>query len=172
MLAVVFIMLAVAAHGAAQSSGDSLSVQVDEVFSEWNKTNSPGCGIAVSRNGTLVYEHAYGMANLELGVPIASNSVFPAASISKQFTAMSILLLVERGKISLDDPVWKFIPEWSDREHNITIRHLLSHSSGLREAFTLLGLAAPHEPASTINDSIVKILSRQHGLNFTPGSEF
>ena len=158
--------------GASEPSADSLTAQVDKLFSEWDKTNSPGCGIAISRNGTLLYARGYGMANLELGVPITPASVFPAASISKQFTAMSILLLVERGQLSLDDPVWKFIPEWADREHIITIRHLLTHSSGLREAFTLLGLAAPRETPTTINDSIVKILARQRGLNFTPGSEF
>jgi len=116
----------------ADPTPDALTARVDEVFAEWNKTNAPGCGVAVSRSGALIYERGFGMANLELGVPITPASIFPAASISKQFTALSILLLAQRGQLSLDDPVWKFIPDWADREHRITIRHLLTHTSGMR----------------------------------------
>ena len=105
------------------------------------RTDSPGCAVGISRNGEIVYEHGYGMANLELGVPITPDTVFPIASISKAFTAMSVMLAVQQGKLSLDDEVQKFIPEWKDREDHITIRHLLSHTSGIRDAFTLLGWA-------------------------------
>jgi CubicO group peptidase (beta-lactamase class C family) len=112
------------------------------------------------------------MANLELGVPITSASVFPVASISKQFTALSILLLVERGKLYLDCEVKKFIPEWTYTEQPITIRHLLNHTSGLRDAFTLIGIAAPCEDGVSVNDAIAEALARQRGLNFAPGTEF
>jgi CubicO group peptidase (beta-lactamase class C family) len=112
------------------------------------------------------------MANLELGVPITPASVFPVASISKQFTALSILLLVERGKLSLDDEVQKLIPQWAFTEQPITIRQLLSHTSGLRDAFTLIGIAAPREDGVSVNDVIAAALERQRGLNFTPGSHF
>jgi CubicO group peptidase (beta-lactamase class C family) len=80
------------------------------------------------------------VASLELAVAISPASVLNAASISKQFTAMSILLLARRGHLSLDDDVGRYIPNWGERGHRITIRHLLSHTSGLREAFTLQGL--------------------------------
>lgn len=163
--------LAGATKGYEQTPG-SLAARVDKLFAEWDKTNSPGFGLAVSRNGTLVYEHGYGMANLELGVPITSASVFPVASISKQFTALSILLLVERGKLSLDDEVKKFIPGWAYTEQPITIRHLLNHTSGLRDAFTLIGIAAPREDGVSVNDAIAAALARQRGLNFAPGAEF
>ena len=170
------VLVAVGAlAGATKGDGqtpDSLAARVDKLFAEWDKTNSPGFGLAVSRNGTLVYEHGYGMANLELGVPITSASVFPVASISKQFTALSILLLVERGKLSLDDEVKKFIPEWAYTEQPITIRHLLNHTSGLRDAFTLIGIAAPREDGVSVNDAIAAALARQRGLNFAPGAEF
>src|SRR2546425_2328146 len=112
------------------------------------------------------------MANLELGVPIPPASIFHAASVSKQFTAMSIVLLAERGQLSLDDEVQKYIPEWADHGSRITIRHLLTHTSGLRDAFMLEGLAPPREDGSDRNDAIVKILARARGLNFTPGAEF
>src|SRR5689334_14896402 len=108
MLVLIFLM-SQAAY--ADPTPDALTARVDEVFAEWNETNAPGCGVAVSRNGTLIYERGFGMANLELGVPITPASIFPAASISKQFTALSILLLAQRGQLSLDDPVWKFIPD-------------------------------------------------------------
>ena len=105
-------------------------------------------------------------------VLIRPASVLPAASISKQFTAMSILLLAKRGQLSLDDDVGKYIPEWADHGSRITIRHLLTHTSGLRDAFMLQGLAPPREDGSEPNDGILKILARTRGLNFAPGTEF
>ena len=154
------------------SSDQSLTARVDKLFADWDKSDSPGCSLGISRNGTVVYERGYGMVNLELGVQITPGSVFPAASISKQFTAMSVLLLAQRGKLSLDDKVKKFISGWSYTEHPITIRHLLTHTSGLRDVFTLLGIAAPRESGTNVNDAIAAMLARQRGLNFTPGTEF
>jgi CubicO group peptidase (beta-lactamase class C family) len=112
------------------------------------------------------------MASLELGVPITPSHVFPAASISKQFTAMSILLLAQRGQLSLDDDVGKYIREWSNHGAHITIRNLLNHTSGLRDAFLLQGLAPPREDGSNPNDAILQVLIRARGLNFAPGAEF
>src|SRR5262245_16692579 len=80
----------------------SLNDRIDLLFAEWNKPDAPGCSIGIGRNGTTLYEHGYGVANLDLGVPISSASVFNAASISKQFTAISILLLAHRRQLSLD----------------------------------------------------------------------
>ncbi|HXA10807.1 MAG TPA: serine hydrolase domain-containing protein, partial [Mycobacterium sp.] len=148
----------------------SVSDNVDRLFAEWNKPDSPGCSLGVSRNGTVVYEHGYGMANLDLGVAITPASVFDAASVAKQFTAMSILLLAQRRQLSLDDGVGKYIPNWGEHGHQITIRHLLTHTSGLRDAFLLQGLA-PDTPEDT-NQKIVNILVRARGLNFVPGTEF
>lgn len=171
--ALALAMAAVASQAASSElPPDALTARVDKLFSDWNKTNAPGCGVAVSRNGVLIYERGFGMASLELGVPVTPASVFPAASISKQFAAMSILLLAERGQLSLDDPVWKFIPDWAGREHRITIRHLLTHTSGLREAFTLIGVGSPREDGINVNDAITRVLARQRGLNFLPGTEF
>jgi CubicO group peptidase (beta-lactamase class C family) len=154
------------------SPTESVTARVDKLFAQWNRSDSPGCSLAVSRNGVLVYERGYGMANLELGVPITPASVFHVCSISKQFTAMCILLLAQRGKLSLDDEVRKYITELPDYGRRLTIRHLLTHTSGLRDVFTLQGLAAPREDDVDRNDALVKILARQRALNFTPGSEF
>lgn len=165
-------VLAAAAVGACRSSVESPSARVDALFAEWNRPDTAGCGVGVSRNGTVIHERGYGMASLELGVPITPASVFNVASISKQFTAMSIMLLVQQGTLSLDDEVWKYVPEWADREHRITIRHLLAHTAGLRDVFLLIELASPRVDGANINDALMRILAHQRGLNFTPGSEF
>lgn len=154
------------------SSPEQVTTRVDKLFAQWNKPDSPGCSLGVSRNGVPVYEHGYGMANLELAVPITPASVFHVASVSKQFTAMSILLLAQSGRLSLDDNVGKYVPGWADKGSPITVRHLLTHTSGLRDGFTLQGLAPPRDDGADINDAIVNILARTRGLNFTPGSEF
>jgi len=113
-----------------KASHSKFKTKIDALFAEWNTSNSPGCSLAVSQNGTVVYEGGYGIAALEWGMHITPATVFPAASISKQFTAMSILLLAKRGQVSLDDDVQRYIPEWPDHGNRITIRHLLTHTSG------------------------------------------
>ncbi len=153
------------------ASAESVTTRVDELFAPWNRSDSPGCSLGVSQNGAVVYERGYGMANLESGIAITPSSAFHAASVSKQFTAMSILLLVQRGKLSLDDEVQKYIAEWADHGSRVTIRHLLTHTSGVRDGFTLRELNAARDDVFD-NDVMVKILARTRGLNFTPGTEF
>jgi CubicO group peptidase (beta-lactamase class C family) len=153
-------------------SSVSVNPAVDKLFAQWSRPDSPGCSLAVSRNGVPVYEHGYGMANLESGAAITSESVFHVASIAKQFTAMSILLLAQSGKLSLDDDVKMHIPGWSDHGSPITIRHLLTHTSGLRDAYLLSDLAPPSSESVDRMDTIVHLLARARGLNFIPGAEF
>jgi CubicO group peptidase (beta-lactamase class C family) len=151
------------------SPAESVTARVDKLFAEWNKSDSPGCSLGVSQNGALVYERGYGMANLEYGLAITPASIFHVGSITKQFTAMSILLLAQRGQLSLDDDARKYITELPDFGSRLTIRHLLTHTSGLREAFTLGNLAELRDPGT---DTLVKRLGRQKALNFTPGTEY
>ena len=146
-----------------------MAAKVDPIFARWNRPDTPGCGVGVSRDGAVIYERGYGMASLERRVPITSSTVFHLASITKPFTAMSVLLAAERGLLSLDDDVSKYVPDWSNRQHSVTIRHLLTHTSGLRDAFVLQGWA-PN--TGTSNDAFIKILSRQRGLNYVPGAEY
>ncbi len=173
VIAAFFLIVAVAiAYFAVRDNPlptDSTTARVDELFAEWNKPDSPGCSVGVSQNGAIVYERGYGMANLELGVPITPASVFSVASVSKQFTAMSVVLLAQQGRLSLDDEVRKYITELPDYGAPLTIRHLLTHTSGLRDAFNLDGWSAPSQDGSDPNEALVRILARQRGLNFTPG---
>jgi CubicO group peptidase (beta-lactamase class C family) len=162
------------AAGACQRShaADSKAAKVDQLFSAWNRTDSPGCAVGISQNGVVVYEHGYGMANLELKVPVTADTVLDLASISKVFTAMSVFLAAQQGKLSLDDEVQKYVPEWIDRDDHITIRHLVSHTSGVRDAFTLLGWVPGGYSTGDTNAAIVNVLARQRGLNFPPGAKF
>src|ERR1700726_1552455 len=106
--------------------------EVDRIFAAFN-THAPGCAVGVSERGTVALRAGYGMADLERGVPVNADTVFESGSVAKQFTAMAILLLAQQGKISLDDPMRKYLPELPDYGASLTIRHVLSHVSGLRE---------------------------------------
>ena len=97
------------ASACGSSPTAATAARVDPHFAAWNRPDSPGCGVGVSRNGAVIYEHGYGMASLERKVPITSSTVFHLASITKPFTAMSVLLAAERGLLSLDDDVSKYI---------------------------------------------------------------
>ena len=111
---------------------------VDRVFENWRNTDGPGCALGVSRDGKVVLERGYGMANLETDTPIRPTSIFHVASVSKQFTAASIVLLLERGKVKLSDPVRKYIPELPAYADPVTIDHLIHHTSGIRDFLTLV----------------------------------
>ena len=148
------------------------AVRVDHLFMEWDKPDSPGCSVGISQAGKLLYERGYGMANLELSVAISPATVFHAASVAKVFTALSVMLLTERGKLALDDDVRKYLPEIPEYQGRLTIRHLLSHTGGLRDVFELQALAAPGPGSRDPNDQFVNILAQQRKLNFAPGSEW
>ena len=151
---------------------DKAPAAVDEVFSDFAKPGSPGCAVAVYRDGKIILEKGYGLANIEENVPITPQSVFDIGSTSKQFTASSILLLEKQGKLSVNDDVRKYIPELPDYGHKISILHLLNHTSGLRDYLTLMELAGINTDSVTTDEDALQIIARQKALNFAPGSEF
>ena len=145
--------------------------RLDKVF--WRFNNStPGVAVAVVKEGEVVYKRGFGMANLEYDIPITPGSIFHIASISKQFTAMSILLLAQQGKLSLDDDVRKYIPEVPDFGETITIRHLAHHTSGLRDQWELLSLAGWRAQDLKKQEDVLDLVKRQKELNFRPGEEY
>ncbi len=148
-----------------------MAQRIDSVFATWDNTRSPGCALGVSQNGKQVYSRGYGMANLEYDVPVTPGSIFDVASISKQFTALSIALLASDGKLSLDDDVRRYLPELPDYGQKVTIRHLLTHTSGLRDQFNLLSLAGWREDDVITEDDVLNMVLRQTSLNFVPGAE-
>ncbi|MFP4082383.1 MAG: serine hydrolase domain-containing protein [Candidatus Aminicenantes bacterium] len=151
---------------------ESLTDQVDKLFSEWDKPDSPGCALAIIKDGRFIYKRGYGMANLDYDLPIHSKSIFRIGSTSKQFTAMCVLLLEEEGKLSLDDDIRKYIPEMPEYENAITIRHLLHHTSGIRDYLELLYLAGARSDDFYVDGEVVALIARQKELNFNPGDEY
>lgn len=149
----------------------SLKAQVDKVFEAFDKPDMPGCSLAVIRDGSIAYARGYGMANLEHGIPNGPRTVFDIGSTSKQFTTASVLLLAQQGRLALDDDVRKHLPELPDYGKTITIRHLIHHTSGLRDYLELMAFAGwSFEDVSTDQDAI-ELITRQKALNFDPGAE-
>jgi CubicO group peptidase (beta-lactamase class C family) len=170
MVTVVSGAVGLAPVRASQAGGAPIEERVDRLFARWQAPDSPGCSVGVSRGGATLLERGYGRASLELGVPITPASVFHVASVTKQFTAMSILLLASDGKLSLDDDVRRHLPEWMGPP-GVSIRHLLTHTGGLRDAFLLIEMAAPETGRST-HDQLVGLLARQRGLSEAPGTRY
>lgn len=157
----------------AGADSPSESARVDQLFTEWDKPTSPGCALAIMREGRVIYERGYGMADLDHDVKITPTTVFHVASMSKQFTAASVLMLAQEGKLSLDDQARKYVPELPDCGVPITLQHLLHHTSGLRDQWELLTLAGWRYSLDLITDAdVLAVLSRQKTLNFLPGSRF
>jgi len=146
---------------------------LDELFSEYDLEDAPGCALGVIRNGDFVYRQGYGMANLEHDIPISSSSVFRIASTSKQFTAMAVALLVESGKVSLQDPVRRYFPEFPAWAEEMTVMQLIQHTSGLRDYLTLAWLVGLTEYTDHYTTEwVLDMLARQKEGNFEPGSDF
>lgn len=152
---------------------DVPSSAIDELFADWNSSSSPGCTVGVTHHGETVFENAYGMADLEHGVPNQVGSIIEGGSVSKQFTAGAIMLLVLDGVISLDDDVRDYVPELPDYGETITIHQLVTHTSGLRDWGSVAGISGwGRESRSHDHDDVLDILSRQSALNFAPGREW
>lgn len=152
-------------------AADPAPSRVDAVFAAWDKPDSPGVALAVVREGQVVYSRGYGSAHLEYDVPITPRTVFHAASVSKQFTAFAIQLLAQERKLSLDDDVRKHVPELRIASAPITLRHLLHHTSGLRDQWSLLMLAGLRLEDTITERDILGLLWQQRELNFAPGEE-
>jgi len=146
--------------------------KIDSLFTSWNVSNHPGGSVLVSKDGKTIFSKSYGLANIEYNIPNTNNTLFNIGSISKQFTAMGIVLLEEQNKLSFDDNIRKYIPELPNFFEIITIRHLLHHTSGLRDLHGLLGLAGWRSGDLETNDDVYKIIKNQKELNFKPNEEF
>jgi CubicO group peptidase (beta-lactamase class C family) len=153
----------------------NLPAVADTVFQRWNSTRTPGCAVGVARGGNVLLERGYGMADLERGVPLTPETILESGSVAKQFTATAVLLLVSDGKLSLDDPARKYIPELPDYGGGrpITIRHLLTHTSGLREWSSLVRAAGwPRGERAHTQADLLDIVVRQKALNYPVGDYY
>jgi CubicO group peptidase (beta-lactamase class C family) len=153
-----------------QGLHDSVTRKIDSLFSRYT-TTTPGCAVAIIKNEKLVFKKGYGMSNLEYNVPITSSSIFHIASESKQYVAFCMLLLEQQGKLSLDDDIRKYLDYIPDFGKKITIRHLIHHTSGLRDQWQLLANAGWQLDDVITQEHIIKLVSKQKALNFAPGEE-
>lgn len=147
-------------------------LRTDSVFRSIDRSDGPGCAVGVFRNGAVRYARGYGMANLELGVAITPHTVFDVGSVSKQFTAMSILLLQKDGKLNIDESVRKYIPELPAYADRITLRELLSHTSGIRDHFGLLEVAGRDFDGTADTVDYLRYITRSAAPNFEPGTRY
>lgn len=146
--------------------------QIDALFHTWDRADSPGAAVAIVDHGKIVYEKGFGCANLEYAIPIKPETIFHVASVSKQFTAMAVVLLEQDGKLSIEDDVHKYLPELPDYGQPITLRNLLQHTSGIRDQWATLGLAGWDLKDVITQDQILRLLFRQKELNFPPGTQW
>jgi CubicO group peptidase (beta-lactamase class C family) len=149
---------------------DARALRADSVFQRLDRTDSPGCALGVYQDGKVLYARGYGMASLELGIALSPRSVLDVGSISKQFTAMSILMLQKEGKLSLDDPIRKYIPEMPAYADRITLRRALSQTSGLRDLYVMMGQTGRTFAGDTID--ALHVITRSAEPNYEPGARY
>lgn len=154
-----------------QISEITIDKQIDNLFSKYNSTTS-GAAVAVVKDGKVVFKKGYGTANLEYDIPISTKTIFNIASVSKQFTAFAVYLLEKQGKLSLEDDVRKYIPEIPDYGNVVKIKHLLAHTSGIKDQASLVSLAGWRSGDVVTTENILRFISRQKELNFEPGTRF
>ncbi|MBT8308206.1 MAG: beta-lactamase family protein [Maribacter sp.] len=177
MIASIFFLLNTISQIQAQSA-DSFMVKsameesIDAIFKDFDSIAKPGAAVAVMKDGEIVFKKGYGSANLEYDIPVTPSTIFHVASVSKQFTVYSILLLATQGKLSLDDDIRKYIPEVPDFGKLITLRHLATHTSGMRDQWELLGMAGWRNDDVITKEHILKLVTKQKALNFDPGEEY
>jgi|GEM_PF-196192 len=159
-------------QGGQSSLPDSVSRKIDNIFSKWNNDNTPGCVVGIVKDDKLIFSKGYGMANLEYNIPNTPTTIFDMASVSKQFTAYAIVLLEREGKLKLDDDIRQYLTWFPDLKEKITIRHLLNHTSGIRDQLNLLAISGTRLDDVVKQEHVIKILSKQQALNFKPGEKF
>jgi CubicO group peptidase (beta-lactamase class C family) len=168
-----FVSLALSNIASAQyiiGARDDKALRTDSVFRQFDRTDSPGCAVGVYQDGKTRYARGYGLASLEHSVPLSPRSVLDVGSISKQFTAMAILILQKEGKLSLDDPIRKYFPEMPAYADRVTVRRALSQTSGLRDLWTLWGQTGRTFAGDTVD--AVHIITRSAEPNYEPGERY
>jgi CubicO group peptidase (beta-lactamase class C family) len=158
--------------GQSGPSEEEAAKRVDAYLAQWDKKDMPGCAVGVVKDGKLIYKRGVGMANLTYDVPNTPTMLFEVASTTKPFTAMAIALLAEQGKLSIDDDVRKYIPELPDYGDTITIRHLMHHTSGLREYEALIFFGGRGNENAHSEKEVLNLITRQKNINFAPGTKY
>lgn len=168
LLTIIFVQQ----NNFVKAQSPKINARVDSLFAEWNKPGKPGAAVGVVHQGKLVYAKGFGDSDLETGARNGPETIFHIASVSKEFTAFAIVLLSQEGKLSLDDDIRKYLPEVPDFGKTITIRHLIHHTSGLRDQWNLLAMAGWQLDDVITKEHVFNLVKRQKELNFEPGSAY
>ena len=167
------LLLLLQASSVLQQPDSLLTRRVDSVFAQWNHPNTPGCALGVDRAGTPLLRRVYGLANLETGTPWSIGTLSESGSVAKQFVAGAIVLLARDGAFTLDDDITRWIPEAKGFGKKITIRNLLSHTSGIPDRYTLHAVQGrPAGETDHTNAEVLDLVSRLRDLNFDPGDDY
>ena len=153
-------------------SAKNPTAKTEQLLNSWYDSNSPGAAVVVLKNNKIIFKSVKGLASVEHNIPITNSTMFEMASVSKQFTGFTIAMLIDKGLLSLDDDIRKYLPEVPDFGKKITVRHLIYHTSGIRDwtySFQLAGYKV--EDVATI-EMILNFVSNQKQLNFNPGDDF
>ncbi|MCY4628297.1 MAG: serine hydrolase, partial [Acidobacteria bacterium] len=164
--------LVVCLFGWGDAAAQPAPADLDGVFSEWDREDSPGCAAGALRNGEFVFRGAYGMANLDHAVPLTPDSMFRMASVSKQFTVAAVLVAEDQGLLSLEDPIRKHFPDLPDWADPVRIRHLVHHTSGIRDYLVVMSLSGFGDDAHYTDADVLAALRQLERLNFEPGAEY
>lgn len=165
-----FLLIIVCSGGFAQNITKADLSAIDSVMRSYYKPEEPGASIVVAKDGKIIFSKGYGMANLEQHTSISNTSVFRMGSMTKQFTAIAILMLVQKGQLSLDDRLSKFYPEQFKNDHGITIRHLLSHTSGIKDYITISEVR-DYATRKIKPQNVINIIAKSP-LDFEPGTDY
>jgi CubicO group peptidase (beta-lactamase class C family)/uncharacterized protein YneR len=174
LIPLVFFGLIRGQADSAQTSGQlsdkELSAQIDKLLSDVYKPGQPGAAVLVKKQGKVILRKGYGLANLELNVPIEPDMIFRLGSITKQFTAVAILMLAEEGKLSLQDEITRFLPDYPTQGNKITVEHLLTHTSGIK-SYTDLPEWLPLQRKDMSVSEIID-LAKDKPMEFAPGERW
>jgi CubicO group peptidase (beta-lactamase class C family) len=168
----LLLMCAAAAATDASKANVPKETSVDALFAEWHRPGQPGLAVGIYQRGKQVYANGYGYADLENNIPISPRTVFHIASVSKQFVAFSAVLLQRDGILNLEEDIRAHLPYVPDFGHRITPRHLIYHTSGLRDQWSLFTLGGRDMDDRLRQSQVVNMVKRQRALNFSPGSDF
>jgi CubicO group peptidase (beta-lactamase class C family) len=169
LIRILITLIVMTSAHLAKAASASLSEKMNSLFQDYDRPGSPGAGVTVIRNGKIIFAQGYGLSDLEEKVPCRTNTNFRLASVTKQFTAMAVLILADRKKLSLDERLADFFPEFPAYGRQITVRHLLTHTSGLADYEDLIhkGTEIP-----VLDRDVLRLLMKQDKTIFPPGSKY
>jgi CubicO group peptidase (beta-lactamase class C family) len=167
-----FLLLALCTYALLSFGQLKESQEIDSIFKQWSKRNVPGGAIGIIKDGELMYSKGYGIADLEHDIKISPSSVFNICSISKEFVSFSLLLLEEQGKLNLDDTVQTYLPDFPEYDAPLTIRHLINHTSGIRDVKKLIQLKGKNILDNLEPEQVYALIKHQKALEFSPGDKF